>query len=439
MLRKENFFWRFLTAAVIFLSVNCPVSFAATEIESLIEVLVNKGVLSQGDAVQIIEEAEAEAKMQQINAVKKGPRWLANTTFKGDLRIRHQYENKESDTSEPEQRFRTRLRYGVETDINSKLTVGARFATGSNDTASSPDGRSTNQTWGDVFSNWDFNIDEAYFDWQPFDAVQMIGGKRQVKKLMMRNSDLIWDGDLTFDGGTIKLTAPKCEGFEAFSYIGGYLLQSQAHDKLADDNQNNNPWMMHIQPGFTYKQKTDKGIYNFKGAVSYLGLRNTADQATSAVLNSKYALNGNSTNADGTLKYSYDVIYPTIAFEYNWGGPKNKTYAFKVNADYIYNPDPKDTGYLLGTKIGYKKVGKRFGDWQFGYNFRYLEDDAFLAAFSDSDAYSGHTNVKGHETTLQVGLAKNVTLGLDYYFMEPISGNNRTTEQIVQSDVVFKF
>lgn len=196
------------------------------------------------------------------------------------------------------------------------------------------------------------------------------------------------------------------------------------------------PWMINMQPGFEYKTTLDRGNITVKSALAYLGLRNTADQANSAILNSKGAISGNTTNDDGTLKYQYEVIYPSISFEYAWGGMKNKTKAF---ADYIYNPDHEGTGFLLEAKIGYKNVGKKFDVWQLSYNYRYLEDDAFLAAFSDSDAHSGVTNVKGSEISLTMGLCKNVLLGLDYYYMEPISGSNRQTESFFQTDLVFKF
>ena len=70
--------------------------------------------------------------------------------------------------------------------------------------------------------------------------------------------------------------------------------------------------------------------------------------------------------------------------------------------------------------------------------YRRLEKDAWIDAYPDSDSYGGETGIKGHEVVFTYGLAKNVTLGLDYYYMENITGPT-IGENIVQTDVEFKF
>jgi len=51
------------------------------------------------------------------------------------------------------------------------------------------------------------------------------------------------------------------------------------------------------------------------------------------------------------------------------------------------------------------------------YIDRHLKKDAWIDIFPDSDAYSGHTDVKGHELAFTYGVGKNVTLGIDYYYI----------------------
>jgi hypothetical protein len=63
---------------------------------------------------------------------------------------------------------------------------------------------------------------------------------------------------------------------------------------------------------------------------------------------------------------------------------------------------------------------------------------AWMDVYPDSDRYSGLTNVKGHEVILDIGLAKNVSLGLDYYRSEAIKGA-KLPESVFQADVNFKF
>ena len=97
--------------------------YAQTEVEALIDLLVSKGVLSHGEAAQLMSEAEQIVTMQQVGAIQNGPEWLAKTTFKGDIRIRHQYENKEIDSKEPKHRWRTRFRWGFTNDMNDSYVI----------------------------------------------------------------------------------------------------------------------------------------------------------------------------------------------------------------------------------------------------------------------------------------------------------------------------
>ena len=71
------------------------------------------------------------------------------------------------------------------------------------------------------------------------------------------------------------------------------------------------------------------------------------------------------------------------------------------------------------------------------YIDRHLKKDAWIDIFPDSDAYSGHTDVKGHELAFTYGVGKNVTLGIDYYYMERIKGTGR--RHLLQVDWKLKF
>ena len=114
-------------------------------------------------------------------------------------------------------------------------------------------------------------------------------------------------------------------------------------------------------------------------------------------------------------------------------------------AEYVKNPRAvdHDTGYLMGARIGAKKVAGP-GQWQASYNYRRLERDAVLDIFPDSDFYSGGTHVQGHEATLSYGLAKNVSLDFDYYRSNKIGGEEvgvrkNAIENLFQFDLNLKF
>jgi hypothetical protein len=81
---------------------------------------------------------------------------------------------------------------------------------------------------------------------------------------------------------------------------------------------------------------------------------------------------------------------------------------------------------------------KAKGQWQARYLYRHLERDAWLDTFPDSDVYGGGTNAAGHEVILEVALAKNLFLGLDYYSNERIEGD-KLPQRVMQVDVRVEF
>ena len=88
-------------------------------------------------------------------------------------------------------------------------------------------------------------------------------------------------------------------------------------------------------------------------------------------------------------------------------------------------------------KIGAKNMPEKFGQWEFIYNYRYLERDAWLDTFPDSNAFDGETNVKGHEFIFRFGLARNIDFTLDFYAMEQIDGSDN--QILGEADINFKF
>jgi hypothetical protein len=150
-----------------------------------------------------------------------------------------------------------------------------------------------------------------------------------------------------------------------------------------------------------------------------------------------YSAGTNSTDANGDLLYNYS----SIAFDAEVGF-KFKSYIEKVAlfGEFVKSDaDNDNVGWLVGFKFG--RSIKKFGDWEFKFNYRSLEKDAWLDFLPDSDFYDGDTNVAGWETELKFGLAKHVYLALDYYNTHLInhpSGGDEP-QNLFQFDVNFKF
>ena len=134
----------------------------ASDVELLIKKLVEKRILTQEDAKELIEEIRQESvKQESVKAEEKSkqaaiPKWVGKTKVKGDLRFR--YEDKDLETGEKTEtkRGRIRLRLGAETEVNDKVTAGLGFASG---TSGWDSARSTNQTLGDNFGSKEIVID----------------------------------------------------------------------------------------------------------------------------------------------------------------------------------------------------------------------------------------------------------------------------------------
>jgi len=387
------------------------------EIDILVEKLVEKGILSPGEARAILIETKEEVRKDLAKGkLETLPKWVQNTKIKGDLRLRYQWEDQKDAPDRHRGRYRFRL--GLETKVNETVKVEAGLATGGDDA------RSTNQTMCDGFSTPDIRLDYAYAEWIATSWLILKAGKiKSIKKLIFRPSDLLWDSDINPEGISFLLSK-KMKNCNLFMNTGFWILDEEK--KGSDD-----PYMWVIQPGIKYK--FGKNTHLKLAIAGYI-----FDNVKGATLtNGKDTSGKYNTLEGGVLKYNYNSIAPSIeiGFKESFGGFIPYLAIF---GDYVHNPDPSEenNGYLLGIKFGDKKV-KEQGQWQAKYMYRYLGKDAWLDIFPDSDAYSGHTDTKGHEVVFTYGLGKNVTLGIDYYYMERIKGTGK--KHLLQVDWKIKF
>ena len=70
-------------------------------------------------------------------------------------------------------------------------------------------------------------------------------------------------------------------------------------------------------------------------------------------------------------------------------------------------------GWIAGFSYGNRD---KPGSSAFRYNYRHIEKDVVIAAFTDSDFMGGGTDGKGHEFNLSYQVAKKVMFEATYYF-----------------------
>lgn len=394
----------------------------ANEIETLLNKLVEKGVLTGAEAQAVLVETREEER-KKIAQVKHDilPEWIQKTKLTGDFRLREQYEKRDGD----EERWRTRfrLRLGLETQVADKFKVGFGIASGSSDP------RSTNQTIQDTFSHKGITIDLAYGQYNPTKWLTLVGGK--FKNPLFSPADLIWDTDINPEGGAAQFNYNVCDSLGLFTNVGFFILDERNTETKPPAKNRQDPLMYVVQPGFEWKFRDAdlKDLVKLKTSVAYYGFSQVKDN----VMDSSSKTN---TLINKGLKYDYDAF--VMDAQLGFTPPDFIVPYAGVVGQFVYNPDPKkgNKGWLIGGKFGAEKV-KEKGQWQLGYNYRRLGKDAVFDCLPDSDFFGGATDVRGHEATFEYGICKNVSLALDYYDTRQLHGDKN--EHLLQLDWNLKF
>jgi hypothetical protein len=81
----------------------------------------------------------------------------------------------------------------------------------------------------------------------------------------------------------------------------------------------------------------------------------------------------------------------------------------------------RTTGYEAGVMVGKPSVSGLW-DWRVNMSYRYLERDAVLDAFTDSDFHLGGTDAKGYQLGFDLGLSRGAWLRLRYLTANEIDG-----------------
>lgn len=411
-----------LSALVCIASALAGPAFAAEATDELIELMRTNGSLTQ-EQYDRLRDAAGRDRLNE--ATPTGPDrplgeppvdaglaarletldWASRTELKGDIRLRYQYDNNDdrsSDEGEQVIRNRGRVRYrlGIVSQPLEHVEVGAGLASGG------ADPRSTNQTFGDVFSTKAINLDYAYAQYGHDEGFSVIGGKFKFPDYLWVPTDLVWDGDINPEGVSAKGALGTPIG-DVFIDGGVWAL-----NEFADDT--SDPYLYYVQLG----QELDAGGLSGTIAATWYGFEHT-DRPDA--FNPDYSAGTNTDDRFGVVELGLEL------------GGEFASGKASVVGEYVVNTrtdSDEDTGFAVGAKLG-------VGPWSFGYLYADLDADAFPDSFPDSDRLGGATDIKGHELSGTYALMKDVALGLDYYDVERKSVD--VDEQILQADLVVKF
>lgn len=383
---------------------------------------------------QIKAEVLAQAATESWGQPNALPDWIDRIKLEGDFRLRHQkdmfddsnapsffFQSQGVDidtTTQDRERMRVRARIGILAAVTPGLGAGFRIATGN-----TADPVSTNQTLGNYGRNYAIVLDRAYLRWDYQDKFTFWGGRLPNPWF---GTDLVWDEDLNFEGVAGSFRPLPRANFSPFFTLGAFPLQEV--ELSADDK-----WLFGTQAGFDWELTTRSRI---KFGAAYYHYENTAGQANEFDSNlldytaPQFRQKGNplfNIDNDGdpsttrfALASEYRQLNVTAAWNLQTFDPIHVTLA----GDFVKNIgfdreeilartgrdiEPKTKGYLARLTVGHARVSE-LHEWQAFLAYKYLERDAVLDAFTDSDFHLGGTDAKGFIAGGSYGLAKNTWL-----------------------------
>jgi Putative porin len=344
------------------------------------------------------------------------------------------YEN----TTEDRARFRGRARFAVDADLTDSITAGMRLATGN-----TSDLVSETQTL-DGTAPYQFGVDELYIrlderNAQKFPWLSVVGGR--FLNPYGTPTDLIFHKDLTFEGlavtGRLGFGDGSAEQSHVFFTVGAHPLQEiplSGQDK----------WLTGAQLGmnlrfgdtqrlrfggafFDYFNVTgrlnppDSTIYNYtapqflRQGNTYFDISDSSDGTVNLfALAAKYRLaNVNATYELGVGRYTLGVTADAV---------RNLGYnTHEVSANFGQYVAPRTKGYQAEVSFGYPAV-LTAGAWRGVLGYRYLQRDAVIDAYTDSDFHFGGTDATGYYFVGDYGLANRVWMRLRYLSSNSIDG-----------------
>jgi hypothetical protein len=296
------------------------------------------------------------------------------------------------------------------------------------------------------------------------------------------------DGTITVE----EATAPTSIGITPFATVGIFPVfntelnfSSNRPDKFSSEDK----WLYGGQAGVSLRFSKDFNakiagafydFYNIEGKLSdpFVPLT-TSDQGNTDDSRPSFAQKGNTyfpirdiiptvDNGFGTTKQfqyfglatPFRVVDVTGSLDFAHFDPIHMTLfgewleniAFDhndINAIAINNRGPSVTpgkpgsfvggnvGWIVGLKVGYPALQHRW-DWAVGANYRYLESDATVDAFNDSDFGLGGTNLKGYSVFGALALSPRIALALRWMSANEVAGPPLRID-IVQFDFNAKF
>jgi hypothetical protein len=384
-------------------------------------------------------------------------------------------------TTDDRTRYRLRARLGVGAVIDDWVSTEFRFATGNDNSPVS-----TNQTFGQNGNSpkYELWIDRAFLKFTPLEDVALTVGRVPNP---FWTTDLHFDEDLNFDGAALQLEHEVVQDVSLFANAGAFTIFNTSFNfpstQIENKVESNDKFLYAIQGGVDWKINED---YATKFGVGYFHYDNVEGK-TSSLCDANTLLNDRACDTDetrpqflqggntlfGIRNFGADVFNNPDVDPEQFFGLASKFGILDINGRFdIATFDPihvafqgnfvqnllfnrtrvrrrllvnnitddlvgGELGYMLRVSVGHTQIDERW-DWNASFGYKYLETDAVLDAFTDSDFHLGGTNAEGFILAGNLGIAKNTFLGLRYLSADEVSGPEFAVDTI-QLDLNARF
>lgn len=462
-LQRAAFFALFIAAAAFR-------SLAAEPTDPLLELFIQKGMLTREEVDRAKAEAEAmRTNMATASMPSPSSKWkiseaIKNVELYGDVRLR--YEHRQGNTPVGDRieldRGRAALRVGLRGEAFDNFYYGLRLDTSSNprspwvtfgSSSPGPFGKSSNG----------INVGQAYIGWHPGSWLDITAGKMPNP---LYATSMVWDPDLNPEGAAerFKYSVGAADFFANFgqflyqdnnpSYISGSLLPYVAGTRT--ENYTDTTFLLAWQGGVNYHFSTNVSLKVAPAVYQYIGLvTNFNGSGSGDAFIGEAAYGGpsspapiNGLTSEGGIAYNQvgvnHLLVLDIPVEFNF---KIGSLNARVFGDYSYNLDGAkraeaavealsaqsaltlsspplltygaqrndvhayQAGFALGSKnalgLVYGTVAKKHA-WEVRTYWQHVEQYALDPNLLDSDFFEGRANLEGIYTALAYGFTDNV-------------------------------
>ena len=307
-----------------------------------------------------------DSKHTSRKAPHRGQKQKKRIKIGGDFRYRHEYIDQEG--RDPRHRHRIRARITFKARVSERLSVHVRLATGGSDPVS------TNQTLDSGFSTKPLGLDRAYAVWKVPRAghLKVMLGKMKTPWYRAGKEELMWDDDLSPEGMAVKYRVRL--GAMTLFTTGGLMW---AEERSSDED----TWLAAMQAGLRVHLSRNIRIvaggsfFRYSAMKGHETLYAEGDGA------------GNTTDASGLYTTDFHVAEGFAELRMKAPVP------VRIYGDIVMNTAAEENGtaWLAGIRLG------PWHDFFVRYNYRVVQANALVGAFSDSDFIGGGTDGRGHE------------------------------------------